>query len=303
MKTILFIVAFWGMFSFVSMGQETEYRKPVILVNTFKNSSEISKSLAETFRSSWVASASRKERIHVIDITTESSLSEETKRRLREETLSDELARSGEMTQLGANYILDGTLFSVVVTESKTKKKDGTYDYSYTAKLTYSLKLISTEDGTIAYSTSLTTSSTKGTKNEAYNDVFSNGYIGCELLNEVAPLSGKVIDTDYTIKKDKMRTCYVNIGAKQGIEKGDYLTVNNVKYIGGEAVPNRIGTLKVVNVYENLSECKVDTDGERLLSAMKEYLKMKTVAPESAAELKVVTQCGSSKRTLLDKIL
>lgn len=284
-------------------GQDVEYRKPVILVNSFKNSSSINKSQAETFRNSWVASASRKVRIQVIDIVSESSLSEETKRRLREETLGDELARSGEMHQLGANYVLDGTVSDVVVTENKTKKKDGTFDYSYTAKLTYSLRLTSTADGTVAYSRSLITSSTKSTRNEAYSDVFSNGYVSCEFLNEIASLSGLVLDTDYTIKKDKLRTCYVNIGSVHGLAVGDYLTVTGGKFIAGKIRQEEIGTLEVIQVYDDVAECKVDTNPKELLIAMKEYLKMKTVDSEKAMQLTVVTQCGSSKETFLDKLL
>ena len=281
-------------------GQEAEeYRKPVILVNTFANAGSITRSEAETFRNSLVANMSRMERIQVVDVLSENSLSEETKRRLREETLGDELARSGEMQQLGANYILDGTVSDVVVTqnERKIKKKDGTYEYSYTytAKLTYSLKLVSTEDGTLEYSESYSTSSTKKTKQEAYSSVFTTGRLGCAFLNEVAPLSGKVVDTDYTVKKDKLYICYVTIGSKQGIQRNDYLTVMGVKYIAGEAISKRIGSLRVIETFDNISRCKVDTEAKELLSAMKEYLKMKTVAPESAQPLLVETQCGSDR--------
>ena len=284
-------------------GQESEeYRKPVILVNTFANAGKITKSEAETFRNSLISSMSNMGRIHVVDVLSENSLSEETKRRLREETLGDELARSGEMQQLGANYIMEGTVSDVVVTEKqhKNKKKDGTYEYSYTytATLRYSLKLISTEDGTLEYSESYSTSSTRNTKQEAYSAVFTTGRLGCSFLNEVAPLSGKVIDTDYTVKKDKLHICYVTIGANQGLKRNDYLTVTGVKYIAGEAIQKRIGTLRVIETFDNISRCKVDTKSKELLSAMKEYLKMKTIAPESAQPLLVKTQCGSDRETL-----
>jgi hypothetical protein len=295
MLLLMICVTIWG--------QDTEeYRKPVILVNTFVNAGKITKSEAETFRNSFVAKMSRMERIQVVDILSEKTLSEETKRRLREETLSDELARSGEMRQLGANYILDGAVSDVVVTknEHKKKKENGTYEYSYsyTAKLTYSLKLISTEDGTLEYSESYSTSSTKNTQQEAYSTVFTTGSLGCDFLNEVAPLTGKVIDTDYTVKKDKLYICYVTIGAKKGIKRNDYLTVTGVKYIAGEAIQERIGSLRVIETYDNISRCKVDSEAKELLSAMKEYLKMKTMAPESAQPLLVKTQCGSDRTSL-----
>lgn len=294
MKNLLLIVLLFVCVKVV--GQEAEeYRRPVILVNTFKNAGRISKSEAETFRNSMIASASKINRVQVIDVTTESSLSQETRRRLREEALSDELARSGEMVQLGANFIMEGTVSDVVVTENQKKDSEGKIKYTYTAKLTYSLRLISTENGTLAYSDSYGTSVTKDTRNEAYSAVFNNGYLTCAFLNEVAPLSGNVIETDYTVKKDKLHCCYITIGGKKGIKRNDYLTVMGVKYVAGEAVPKRIGSLRVIEVFDNIARCKVDTEAKELLKAIKEYLKMKTVAPESAQPLVVKTQCGSDK--------
>lgn len=53
---------------------------------------------------------------------TESSIDEETKRRLKEAALADELARSGQMKQLGADYILEGHISKLGTQREKIPK-------------------------------------------------------------------------------------------------------------------------------------------------------------------------------------
>ena len=88
----LFLLLFFALFA---NAQESKYRKPVVVVNYFNKSSEIKSGDCELARNAVLSSLSNYPRLRVIDVETESSIDQETKRRLKEEALADELARSG----------------------------------------------------------------------------------------------------------------------------------------------------------------------------------------------------------------
>ena len=275
--------------------QDAEFRKPVVLVNYFKNAGPVRANEVEKLRASIMSSLSNSGRLNIIDIATEASLSEETKRRMREETIGDELARSGEMRQLGANYILECTANNVVITRKERTNKDKKETY-YEAKMTYAINITSTENGTVIFSQNYHSTESADTESEARNETFNCG-IACEVLNELAPLEGEVVDTDYTVNKKgkKMRTCYIKLGEIHGVKAGNFFNVCKAKFVAGQAIYEKIGKLEVNKVYEKISECEVYADSEDVLNAMKEYLKMKTVSPESAKPLMVRIRCGSGR--------
>lgn len=275
--------------------QNEEFRKPAILVNYFKNAGQVKQNEAHNLRASIMSSIYNSGRMNVIDIATESSLSEETKRRMREETIGDELARSGEMIQLGADLILNCTATNIIVNRKERKKDDKVQVY-YEAKLTYGISIISTENGTVFFSRNYTTMREADTTSEARANVFNSG-LSCRALNEIAPLEGEVIDTDYTVNKKgkKMETCYIRLGEIHGVHPGSYFNIDKVKYVAGEAIYERVGKLEVIGVHERISECKVFSNKEEVLTAMKDYLKMKTVNPDVAKPLRVRSRCDSGR--------
>lgn len=275
--------------------QDAEFRKPVVLVNYFKNVGPIKANEVEKLRASMMSSISNSGRLDMIDIATEASLSEEFKRRMREETIGDELARCGEMVQLGANYILECTANNVVITRKERTYKDKKETY-YEAKMTYGITVISTENGTVIFSQNYHSTKKADTESEARNETFNCG-IACDVLNELAQLVGEMVDTDYTVNKNgkKMRTCYIKLGDIHGVKGGTYFNICKAKYVAGEAIYEKIGKLEVKKVYEKISECEVYADSEEVLKAMKEYAKMKTVSPESAKPLIVRSRCGSGR--------
>ena len=148
----LFLFLFIALFAHA---QEGKYRKPVVVVNYFNKSSEIKSGDCELARNAVLASLSNYPRLRVVDVETESSIDQETKRRLKEEALADELARSGQMKQLGADYILEGFV-AKLVTQSK---KDSEGKISYKGEVAYTIKVVSTENGTVAFSNNYTASS------------------------------------------------------------------------------------------------------------------------------------------------
>lgn len=296
MKRFLLVLMLITLVSNVHLfAQDTEFRKPVVLVNYFKHSGPVHANETEKLRASVISSISKSGRLNVVDIATESSLSEETKRRLREETIGDELARNGEMNQLGANYILECTASNIIVNRKEREYKEKREIY-YEAELTYAINIISTENGTIIFSQNYSSKKSADSESEARNDAFSCG-ISCEVINTMAMLEGEMVETDYTVNKKgkKMETCYIKLGSSHGVSSGDFFNICKAKFVAGEAIYENIGKLEVEKAYDKISECKVFSNSEDVLNAMKEYLKMKTISPEAAKPLMVRSRCGSGR--------
>ena len=284
----LFLFLFIALFAHA---QEGKYRKPVVVVNYFNKSSEIKSGDCELARNAVLASLSNYPRLRVVDVETESSIDQETKRRLKEEALADELARSGQMKQLGADYILEGFV-SKLVTQSK---KDSEGKISYKGEVAYTIKVVSTENGTVAFSNNYTASSGScDTEAEARTKALKDAAVTCEMIEAVFPLNGILVDQDYTEKKGKMKTCYVTLGSIHGVVEGVFLDVRKSKNIASRTVYEEVGVLKVEKVLaDDLSECSVVSNGKEILEATKEYTKMKTINEEAAKPLLVSSRCDT----------
>lgn len=284
----LFLLLFFALFA---NAQESQYRKPVVVVNYFNKSSEIKSGDCELARNAVLSSLSNYPRLRVIDVETESSIDQETKRRLKEEALADELARSGQMKQLGADYILEGFV-SKLETQRKT---DSEGKVSYKGEMAYTIKVVSTENGTVAFSNNYTASSGScDTEAEARTKALKDAAVTCEMIEAVFPLNGILVDQDYTEKKGKMKTCYVTLGSIHGVVEGVFLDVRKSKNIASRTVYEEVGVLKVEKVLaDDLSECSVVSNGKEILEATKEYTKMKTINEEAAKPLLVSSRCDT----------
>ena len=289
-KMIIFSVCFL-LVAATLLAQE-EYRKPTVLVAGFKYAGNVSSSESETLRNSIIASLSRKARIRLIDLNTETTLSEEQRRRLSEATISDLMANGGEeMQRLVADYIVVGTVNNVTEETKEYKDKSGKVTYSYEATVTFSVQAIASKDGSIAYSGTLTSKETDDNKSKARAEAFRTG-LGCGFVEHLAHLEGEVYEGDYTEKKDKMLTCFIKLGALQGVAEDDYFEICKVKYVAGEALYEEVGSLEVTTAHNKISECKVRKKGaEDVLAAMKQYLRDRTLNPEAAKPLIVRSGC------------
>ncbi|MCF2738326.1 penicillin-binding protein activator LpoB [Bacteroides caecigallinarum] len=284
----LFLLLFFALFA---NAQESKYRKPVVVVNYFNKSSEIKSGDCELARNAVLSSLSNYPRLRVIDVETEASIDQETKRRLKEEALADELARSGQMKQLGADYILEGFV-SKLETQRKT---DSEGKVSYKGQMAYTIKVVSTENGTVAFSNNYTASSGScDTEAEARTKALKDAAVTCEMIEAVFPLNGILVDQDYTEKKGKMKTCYVTLGSIHGVVEGVFLDVRKSKNIASRTVYEEVGILKVEKVLaDDLSECSVVSNGKEILEATKEYTKLKTINEEAAKPLLVSSRCDT----------
>lgn len=291
MKRIVLNLFFLLFFVLFAHAQESKYRKPVVVVNYFNKSSEIKAGDCELARNAVLASLSKFPRLRVIDVETEASIDEETKRRLKESALADELARSGQMKQLGADYILEGFISKLEAQREKDSKGNITYD----GKMAYTIKVVSTKDGTVVFSNNYTASdSSCKTEAEAKTNALKKAAVTCDLIENVFPLNGTLIELDYTEKKGKMKTCYVSLGSAHGVAEGTFLDVKSVVNKAGREVYEDIGVLKIEKILaEDLSECSVVSNGKELLAAIKQYIMKKTTDEKNAKPLLVNSRCDT----------
>lgn len=298
MKKVLFLAICLMMVAGSLIAQE-EYRKPTLLVAGFKYSGNVSQSESETLRNSVISYLSRKPRIRLIDLNTETTLTTEQKRRLNEATMEDLMANGGEeMSRLVADYIVVGNVSNVTVETKKHESKDGKVSYSYKATVTFAVQAIASRDGSVAYSGTLTSEETADSSDKARSDAFTTG-LNCNFIEHIAHLEGEVYEGDYTEKKDRMLTCYIKLGSIHGVAKGDRFDICKVKYVAGEALFEEVGSLEVETVHNKISECKVRKKGsEEVLSAMKQYLRDRTLNPDAARPLMVKSVCNNSSGLL-----
>lgn len=288
-RALIFAICFWMVA--VAFAQE-EYRKPTILVAGFKNMGNVGRSEADIVRNTIISSLSKQSRVQLVDLETETTLTTEQKRRLSEATIEDFMANGGEeMSRMVANYIVVGSVSDMTITQKEHKSDKGT-TYTYEAKVTYVVKAVSSKNGIIAYSSTLTSSKTKDTRDEARSAALSSAGLGCSFVQYLAPLTGEVYEGDYTEKKGRLLTCYIKLGAMHGVREGDYFDIQKVKYVAGEALYEEVGILKVTDVHNKIAECQVRKKGsEEVLAAMKQYLRDRSLNPEAARPLVVTSRC------------
>ncbi len=272
--------------SFSTMAQ-----KPTAILEYFTCANSVEETLCEQVRNSVMGSINKVNRVVLKDASAESSLQLEASRRTSESALGSS-DRMAQMVSTGNEYIIGGHVASCAVTSSKSN--DGSISYS--ASLTYSLKVIKTADGSVVASKDFTYDGLKGgigsTKDEAIAAVLKNTRTSMEqFINENFKLKATVVDSDFETKKNEMTTCYVTLGSDAGIEKGQMLDVAVITMVANRETEKVIGSLKVTEVVAgDLAKCKVEKGGEEILKSMKEYQTMLTDDPSHARELIVITR-------------
>lgn len=265
-------------------------QKPVVVVDHFTSASCKVADLVN-LRDHVVAGIYDTGNVSLVDVEAEATLEMEAERRSSEMSLADQTARLGAMKKLGANY---------VVTGSATKLgADKSGDKHYTGSVAFTLKVVSTEDGTIVGAETFQYSGlAAGSAATADGALFqtlrkvqeSMGAFVSKCFN----LRGKIVEMD-EIKNGKPKSCYVNLGSSYGLSEGDELTVLEVKMIAGIEGREEVGKLKVdVIVADGLSKCKITSGADEILAAFQaghelnvqgKEIKQKKEPGRSAAEV------------------
>ncbi|MGM9787059.1 MAG: hypothetical protein ACI3ZS_09540 [Candidatus Cryptobacteroides sp.] len=255
--------------------------KQVVVIDYFRYANGVSSADATALRSSVIAGINAINRVHLIDVETESSLQMEVSRRNSELAMEDKTARAGVMKTLGANYLITGTVSKM---DATYKSNDDGSSY-YSGNIIYSLSVISVENGTIIgtenYTYSGLTGNTGSTASDAVISTMNRVKQSMDnFVNEYFKLKGKVVEMNEANKKgDQAKSLYISLGSTEGISKDQILEVFEVKMIAGKEAESNIGEIKVDEVVaSDLSMCKVTKGGKEIMTAFQKgsELRVKT---------------------------
>lgn len=262
----LLTVAFLFGMAMPASAQQTETKKS-LLVDFFLNPSHISDKYISTFRNSVISHIQERKRVIIIDAESEASLRQEKERRESDNaTAENDMERLKVMSQLGANYILVGAISSISA-KSETDKEGKT---TWSAKCSYTIKAIDPANGTtLATRTSDYSNSGKKSEEEAKTDAaYSSGIFIDELLENIAPLYGTILEVN-KVKKDDAKEVYISLGSDHGVDTDTWFGVYVTRTIAGRESKKKIGQLKVSAVEGgDISLCKVRKGGKEIKSAL-----------------------------------
>ena len=88
-----------------------------------------------------------------------------------------------------------------------------------------------------------------------------------KMMEKVFPVVGKIVLID-NAKDDKALTVYINLGASNGIKKGQKFDVAIMKDVAGEQVSKNIGTLTATEVSDTKTLCKVNSGEVDIFSSV-----------------------------------
>ncbi len=271
MKRLILLIAFFAIAS--STVANAQFVKKRLLIDSFETADRANNKYVDAVRNKAIAGVQSTNRMVVIDVASESSLAVESERRSDVSTLDDETARLGEIKQLGADYLMTGTIDSFT-TERKKTDEGKTY---YKSELTVTIKLINVTDGSL-FTTRTLKSSGGGslfdygsTEDKAVSDAISGiGSKTYSVINASFPLKGTIVELKES-KKKKLVSCYIDLGTVHGVSKGQNIQVSKITEIAGRQSVIEIGRMRIeASVAEDLSECKVMKGGEEILAAFNE---------------------------------
>lgn len=99
-------------------------------------------------------------------------------------------------------------------------------------------------------------------------------------FNKWLPLTANVLD-GASVKKDKQKEVYIDLGTDEGAVKGVHFDVYSVKNVAGREAKSKIGRLKIEDVEGNdISLCKITSGGKAVKSALESGGKLVVVSNE-----------------------
>ncbi len=87
-------------------------------------------------------------------------------------------------------------------------------------------------------------------------------------FNQCFPTSASIIERG-TVKKEKQKDVYIDVGTNEGTYKGQHYGVFVIRTIANKEAKREIGRLKVIEVLgEDISQCKVTKGGTEIKAAL-----------------------------------
>ncbi len=247
--------------------------KPTVFIDYFKRSGSVPFAWVEGLRNSVIEGIQNMERVILIDVDSQDALRIEAQRRSNENISSgddNEMDRLSAMNELGAQYIITGQVSSMTATWKKGSDNKGYYDGS----ITYTLKVINPQNGTLIGTKTLQhsglTGGTGGNKEEAIANTLTYAKSSMrDFVDEHFKMEGTILEVN-SEKKGKAEEVYINLGSLHGVKDAQKFTVYVTREIAGRTAKKEIGRLTVKAVEgEDISLCKVQKGGEEIMDAIR----------------------------------
>lgn len=192
---------------------------------------------------------------------------------------SDGIVSQTDLTDGNPSFFIDGTIANISIVSRSETTKDGKgnkhTDTSYRSNLSVTVNLKDPADGSVVDSRTFTISDsdlywmTSGEKamTNALERLTSKV---ADYYNHLFPLRASIIERGES-KKDKQKDVYIDLGAVDGVSKGQQFDVVTVKAIAGKEARTVIGRLKIEEVEgDEISLCKVTKGSDKIKIALDE---------------------------------
>mgnify|MGYP003289011374 FL=1 len=283
-------------------------QKERLIVHQFTKSPEVNDGDFITVRNMVISAFDESGRFEMLNAGQQELIDKESVSRVSSNAIYDMDSNAGDIKTKANRYALEGEVSVCKVTKEVYEGTD-----SYACILVYTVSIIDLEENaTVVTETYKHTppaigkvaeglgssalgllagraSGEANTPDKAKQKVFKhiNNDIK-KLVNEVFPLQGNIFAEDYTVNKDKLTACFINIGEAHGVKEGNKFTIfESVTRVGTEIV-EEVGELSVVNVHKEVAECKVTKGGKEVMKAMERYIENADAGDGNAKLLKVV---------------
>lgn len=248
--------------------------KPSVYIDYFTRSADVPFVWVEGLRNHVIEGIQKMDRVILIDVDSQSALRVEKERRESEDTSTGEnndMDRVAAMSQLGANYIIEGFVSSM--SAKKEKLDDGSIYYS--ASVAYTLKVINPKDGTLVgtktlkHGEGITDVCTGSTPDEAVSKACAKAVKAVrEFVDENFKMEGTILEISAE-KKGEAKELYISLGSDNGVGDGAFFAVFVSRQVAGRSSFKEIGRLKVKAVEGgDITLCEVKKGGKEIKDAV-----------------------------------
>lgn len=192
---------------------------------------------------------------------------------------SDGIVSQTDISDGTPSFFIDGTIANIsIVSRSETKKdsKGNKYtDTSYRSNVSVTVNLKDPADGSVVDSRTFTISDSDLYWMSSGEKAMTNALERlsskvADYYNHLFPLSASIIEKGES-KKNKQKDVYIDLGAADGVYKGQQFDVLTVKTIAGKEARTVIGRLKIEEVEgDEISLCKVTKGSDKIKTALDE---------------------------------
>ncbi len=256
--------------------QDAPQGKKRMFVEWFFGGDHVPDDIVDMVRDKALSGLNDTKRFNLVDAASEQSMNKEKEHRSAEQAMADAKTRNEMISAAGHDYIFSGNVSKYIVSEKKDS--EGNKGYVCSIIYTYSVTEVATST-TVATKTferggSGLLTSCYPTVDKARESALSlvDNDIESFLITEF-PLEGVLLPMDYEVKKDKLLTCYVELGSDVGVKVGDFFTVYVPTVRAGRSSYNEVAQIKVTEVIDGtLSFCKVTKGAKEALVALNAFL-------------------------------